>query len=196
MQISLMVRSLIVFSVVFTVFYLIAFTWLYNYSAALIRANLANIPNLPPNLNAEQIIVATQAHLQSIALPVYLVTFSVIFLVVMGISYRVTRPLERMTQFALRVSAGDYSEPPPPTVRLLGRDEIDVLSDVFLSMVKQVAARETSLKQQVQQLQIVVDNKKKVEDVSEITDSDFFNKLKVRAQEIRAKNLTDGAAQA
>jgi hypothetical protein len=54
-------------------------------------------------------------------------------------------------------------------------------------MVEKVAEREQSLKQKVASLQIIIDERKRDEQVGELTDSDFFQDLKQKADDLRQR---------
>ena len=58
-------------------------------------------------------------------------------------------------------------------------------------MASEVIQRETKLRQQVEQLQIQIDEKKKERDVEEITDNEFFRSLKAKSKELRARRNRD-----
>lgn len=64
-------------------------------------------------------------------------------------------------------------------------DALGQLGRVFQRMAQEVAAREQALKQQVQALRIEIDQSKKAHEVAQITESDYFRKLKERAQLLR-----------
>lgn len=68
-----------------------------------------------------------------------------------------------------------------------GGAEVGQLARVFASMTKQVHARETELRKQVENLKIVIDETKRKKAVSEITDSEFFQDLSKRVAEMRQK---------
>ena len=61
-------------------------------------------------------------------------------------------------------------------------------------MVGKVAQREQKLKQQVAELQIMIDETKRQEQVSEIVDTDFFRDLQAKAQRIRRDFQAAGTA--
>ena len=61
-------------------------------------------------------------------------------------------------------------------------DALGQLGRVFQRMAQEVAAREQALKQQVQALRIEIDQSKKAHEVAQITESDYFRKLKERAE--------------
>jgi hypothetical protein len=52
-------------------------------------------------------------------------------------------------------------------------------------MVGKVAQREQKLKQQVAELQIMIDESKRQEQVQEIVDTDFFRDLQAKARTMR-----------
>lgn len=67
------------------------------------------------------------------------------------------------------------------------RDEIDTLTGVFRSMVDKVAEREKSLRARVAQLEIMIDKSKLATQVQEIVDSDFFQELQSKVQDMRSR---------
>jgi DNA-binding protein H-NS len=66
-------------------------------------------------------------------------------------------------------------------------DEISTLAEVFALMVSKVKQREESLKQQVTELKIEIDEVKRKKQVSEIVDSDFFHDLQTKARRLRSR---------
>jgi hypothetical protein len=56
-------------------------------------------------------------------------------------------------------------------------------------MVKKVYQREQTLRHQVQELTIIIDQKKRESKVSEIVESDFFTELKQKATKLREENI-------
>ncbi len=63
-------------------------------------------------------------------------------------------------------------------------DELGQLALVFQEMARQVYAREQQLQRQVQQLRIEIDHAKKAREVAEITESDYFQQLLGKADEL------------
>jgi sigma-B regulation protein RsbU (phosphoserine phosphatase) len=104
------------------------------------------------------------------------------------LSRTITRPVRRVTSAARAMEKGEIRE---EEINLLnqteGSDEVSILSRVFASMVAQVKARENALKKQVAELQIEIDQVKKAKDVRQITESDYFQRLKETARKIRDK---------
>jgi DNA-binding response OmpR family regulator len=78
-------------------------------------------------------------------------------------------------QFADEILAGVAKRP----------DELGQLARVFQRMAREVAAREQQLKQQIHVLQIEIDQAKKVREVSEITDTEYFQELQEKAKSLR-----------
>jgi len=67
-------------------------------------------------------------------------------------------------------------------------DELGQLARVFQRMAHEVAAREEQLKQQIQVLSIEIDQTKKARQVSEITDTEYFQELRKKAKELRLRS--------
>jgi two-component system cell cycle response regulator len=76
-----------------------------------------------------------------------------------------------------------------------GRDDaLGQLARVFQNMARQVYAREQSLRQQVQDLRVEIDEVKKARQVAEITETEYFRDLCAKAQRLRqrqGKEYTD-----
>jgi DNA repair ATPase RecN len=70
-------------------------------------------------------------------------------------------------------------------------DELGQLALVFQEMARQVYAREQHLQRQVLQLRIKVDQARKAREVAEITESDYFQQLLGKAQELRNRAKAD-----
>jgi len=132
-------------------------------------------------------VKALQERIRNAVLPAFLITYGVLFIAVWAIAYQISRPLRTLTHAAERVADGDYSEGVIPQINALIRDETSTLSDVFRQMVDKVAARERSLKKQVQELRIEIDRVKQQSQVSEIVETDFFQDLRVKAREMRKR---------
>jgi DNA-binding response OmpR family regulator len=74
-------------------------------------------------------------------------------------------------------------------------DELGQLALVFQEMARQVYAREQHLHQQVQQLRIEIDQERRAREVADITESDYFQQLLGKAEELRNRikdNEEDG----
>jgi CheY-like chemotaxis protein len=64
-------------------------------------------------------------------------------------------------------------------------DELGQLARVFVRMASEVAAREAQLKREIRVLRIEIDHAQKSRQVSEITDTDYFQDLQRKARELR-----------
>jgi methyl-accepting chemotaxis protein len=100
------------------------------------------------------------------------------------LSRYLARPLLLLGDVARKVSVGDYSQ---DVTRLIGprRDEIGEFAEAFNLMVAMIEAREVNLRAQVQRLKIEIDEARKQQQVSEITESDYFRELRESAQRMR-----------
>jgi two-component system cell cycle response regulator len=66
-------------------------------------------------------------------------------------------------------------------------DALGQLGRVFQNMARQVYVREQSLKKQVQELRIQIDEAKKAREVAEITETEYFRDLCAKAQRLRQR---------
>ncbi|MDQ6645382.1 MAG: HAMP domain-containing protein, partial [Chloroflexota bacterium] len=69
-------------------------------------------------------------------------------------------------------------------------DELGQLAQVFQAMARQVYTREQHLQRQVQQLRIEIDQERRTREVAEITESDYFQQLLGKAEELRNRTRT------
>src|SRR6266513_820286 len=70
-------------------------------------------------------------------------------------------------------------------------DELGQLAQVFQEMARQVYAREQHLQRQVQQLRIEIDQERRAREVADITESDYFQQLLGKADELRNRARAD-----
>jgi len=75
-------------------------------------------------------------------------------------------------------------------------DALGQLARVFLRMAGEVAAREAQLKREIQVLRIEIDQVQKARQVSEITDTEYFQELQRKARALRHRPATAPAAPA
>jgi two-component system, cell cycle response regulator len=66
-------------------------------------------------------------------------------------------------------------------------DALGQLGRVFQTMARQIYAREQSLKQQVQELRIQIDEARQAREVAEITETDYFRNLSAKADRLRKR---------
>jgi CRP/FNR family transcriptional regulator, cyclic AMP receptor protein len=92
----------------------------------------------------------------------------------------------KVTAAAAAVEAGVYVPEALDDVALR-TDALGQLARVFQRMVREVYAREESLKRQVAELRIEIDEAKKSQQVAEIIDTDYFQQLQQKALEFRKR---------
>jgi two-component system cell cycle response regulator len=91
-----------------------------------------------------------------------------------------------VTAAAVAVEAGGFDEEALDAVAQR-TDALGQLARVFQRMGREVQAREARLKTQVQQLKIEIDEARKVKQVQEVTESDYFQALQKKAGELRRR---------
>ena len=69
-------------------------------------------------------------------------------------------------------------------------DALGQLARVFARMADEVAAREAELKKEIQSLRIEIDDAQKTRQVSEITETEYFQELQRKANELRSRRAT------
>ena len=87
---------------------------------------------------------------------------------------------------AAAVEAGEF-DPETLTRVATRRDELGRLARVFQQMAREVHAREQRLKQEVQQLRIEIDEARTARQVAEITETDYFQDLQRKADQLRIR---------
>src|SRR5437868_15460908 len=70
-------------------------------------------------------------------------------------------------------------------------DELGQLALVFQEMARQVYAREQQLQRQMLQLRIEIDQQRRASEVADITESDYFQQLLGKADELRNRVRAD-----
>ena len=117
----------------------------------------------------------------------FAITYTVLFVLVFVISKGLTRPVIALTTVAERVAEGDYSQSVSTLYSATLRDEVSTLAQVFEMMIGKVREREESLKRQVQELRIEIDQTKKAKQVAEITETEYFQTLRESAARMRKR---------
>jgi CheY-like chemotaxis protein len=92
--------------------------------------------------------------------------------------------VSRVTGVAAGLEAGDAHLDELATVAAR-TDALGVLARRFMSMAREVQAREDRLREQVRELKIEIDEARQAKQVAEITDTDFFRDLRDRAANLR-----------
>jgi two-component system cell cycle response regulator len=70
-------------------------------------------------------------------------------------------------------------------------DALGQLARVFQHMAREVSARERALKRQVQQLRIEIDGPRAARQVAEITETDYFQDLQHKVDQLRSRSEAD-----
>jgi len=116
----------------------------------------------------------------------FVISYILIFFLVYWLSGLLTRPIVSLAGVAKDIGEGHYEQEwSQMDKRDSFHDEIDTLTSVFRAMVDKVAEREKSLRARVAQLEIMIDKSKLATQVQEIVDSDFFQDLKSKVQDMR-----------
>jgi HAMP domain-containing protein len=115
-------------------------------------------------------------------------SYLLIFILVYIMSGVVTRPLISLAHVSADIGEGKYDQN-LGTLYQIGpfEDEIDTLTKTFEIMIDKVALREQNLRARVQQLEIMVDKSKLDKQVQEIVESDFFQDLRSKVQDMRSR---------
>jgi len=124
-------------------------------------------------------------------LVMFAVIYAVLMAVVLVITTGVVRPLKRLNAAARRVADGEYDLDLTALVKTRFPDEMSELSSSFADMATRVAARERSLKTEVERLRVEVDEGRRSAAVSEIVDTDFFAELTGKADALRKRMQAD-----
>ena len=126
----------------------------------------------------------------SVVMGIFVVTFAVIILVINFLLKRyVIEPVEVVGRVAQSISADqvkteDIEGKALATVATRA-DELGHLALVFQHMAREVYIRTQKLKEQVQSLSIEINDMKRQRDVATVVESDFFQDLQSKADEMR-----------
>jgi CRP-like cAMP-binding protein len=105
-----------------------------------------------------------------------------------------TTYIENAIEWSKQIAAGNYDYVEEQTnvegATIMGPSQSDQerakrFLGTFFSMVKDIKAREESLKEELTKLQVVIDQHKREQDVSELASSEFFQSLKDSSENIR-----------
>jgi HAMP domain-containing protein len=134
-----------------------------------------------------QDVAALQNSILNTLVPAFAGGLLIMAVAVYYVSFRLTRPIKRLTGVADSIGQGNYDQDVSKLHGGFFADEVATLAEVFEIMMGRVRTREEKLKQQVAELQIMVDEGKKASQVAEIVDTDFFRELQHKASEMRAR---------
>lgn len=101
----------------------------------------------------------------------------------------ILRPLLKLTEVAHAMLENRLTSNQAAELRnsVTDKSELSYLQEVFGQMAEEVLAREERLRQQVNELQIIIDDSKRKQEVTEITESEFFRELQDRASAMRER---------
>lgn len=118
----------------------------------------------------------------------FAIVYSILFILVFLVSNTFTRPMAKLTDAARAIGEGNYEQDLSQLTGGKVRDEINTLAHVFTIMVGKVYQREQTLRRQVEELKIEIDEVKRSKQLSEIVDTDFFRELQVKAKVMRQRS--------
>jgi len=147
------------------------------------------------DFRADYVLEVQKSILDKIVLA-FLVTYLVLFVLAYLLSRALTGPIKELTRVVELIGEGDYSQDLKKLTKGAIHDEIGKLAMVFTIMVDKVYMREQNLKHQVEELTIHIDETKRMKQVSEIVDSDFFQDIQAKAANIRKHIAETNAAKA
>jgi CheY-like chemotaxis protein len=99
---------------------------------------------------------------------------------------RYLQDVTQVTSAASAVESGQFD--PGMLAGVAARpDALGQLARVFVRMARQVAAREAELRKEIQVLRIEIDDAQKTRQVSEITETEYFQALRKKAGELRRR---------
>lgn len=111
----------------------------------------------------------------------------------------VIQPIQYLARLSQRLAADDIrseddvyaAENQRLTTVVSRQDELGQLGGIFQAMINQVVAREQRLRQQIRDLKIEIDERRKAEEVQEIVETDYFQDLQQKAKRLRQRHETD-----
>lgn len=106
-----------------------------------------------------------------------------------------TTYIEKVIDWSQKTAEGDYSfmDQTQPITNRAGSDDDKAaqLLSAFYSMVRKVKAREETLKQELERLTFEIDQERRKKEFDEITNTEFYAKLKEQAKSLRQKRSSD-----
>jgi CRP-like cAMP-binding protein len=98
--------------------------------------------------------------------------------------------LSEVSIWVRRISNGEYATA-TPTETAYKDPNLSNLAAEFAQMAAQVKAREDTLKKEVAQLRVEIDDARRKQEVKSITNSDYYHQLKEKMKAIREQKSTD-----
>jgi HAMP domain-containing protein len=121
---------------------------------------------------------------------IFVIIFAITLILIKFLLQRyVIYPVGTMGDLAEKICADDLTAEDLETERVAKitrrSDELGALATVFRSMAQQIHVRTQTLKRQVQELTIEIDEIKRKQQVAEIVETDYFQDLQTRARSLR-----------
>lgn len=113
---------------------------------------------------------------------------------ILAVDRVVARPILKVAHAAADIETEKFEQESLSSVAQR-TDELGQLARVFQTMARQIYMREQTLKQQVQELRIEINETKRQKQVKEIVESEFFQDLASRAQTLRNRNARSEQAE-
>lgn len=165
-------------------------SWITTYQP-ITDKNGQNVGAIGVDISADYVNQVKQGILISGAIA-FVLSYILIFMLVYWLSGLLTRPIVSLAGIATEIGEGKYEQEWSQVDKIASfRDEINILTSVFHAMVDKVAEREKSLRARVAQLEIMIDRSKLETQVKEIVDSDFFQDLRSKVQDMRSRFKDD-----
>ncbi len=128
----------------------------------------------------------------TLVMSVFVVTFALVILLINSLLKRyVIQPVYVLSGLADKISADENfsTELESPELHSITErpDELGSLAQVFKKMAADVYERTGMLKKQVNQLIIKIDELRRKQQVSDVTETEFFTDLQKRARELRSR---------
>lgn len=132
-------------------------------------------------------VIQVQDAIRNTMVLAFFLTYGSLLALVYLVARVLTKPLTELALLAERIGEGDYEQDLSGLARGKFHDEINELASDFEVMVNKVYQREQTLRRQVEELRIEIDESKRKHQVSEIVDTDFFRELQNKADKMRTR---------
>jgi hypothetical protein len=165
-------------------------TWVSGY-APIVNSKGEKVAGLGVDFTAEYVSEVREQTRYRVVLA-FALAYSILLILLILVSRALTRPIVTLTEAARRVGDGDYGQDFSALTTTRFPDEIGVLAKVFELMVGKVHKREETLRHQVEELRIEIDEVKRKRQVAEITDTGFFRDLQDKARTMRSRKRGEG----
>ena len=160
--------------------------------AVVIASNKLPLGNRQAIIVAERnVYVALALAIQTVIVTVVLLIAALLLASVQGfyVARQLTRPIRSLATVAETLSVQAEAYKPEMLADTVQRtDELGQLARVFQKMGSEVKSRELTLKRQVKELEIRIDEARRQREVAQIVESDVFKELQAKAEEMRARH--------